>query len=82
MLNLNDCCGCQLEQATLPLPLPLPLLYMTQAHRLESSGKYKEAERLYVMVHEPDLAINMHKKGRRYDSDDPPPHLLTPDPYP
>ena len=40
---------------------------MTQAHRLESSGKYKEAERLYVMVHEPDLAINMHKKGRRYD---------------
>ena len=43
------------------------MLYITQAHRLESSGKYKEAERLYVMVHEPDLAINMHKKGRRYD---------------
>jgi len=40
------------------------MLYITQAHRLESSGKYKEAERLYVMVHERDLAINMHKKGR------------------
>ena len=43
------------------------MLYITQAHRLESSGKLKEAERLYVMVHEPDLAINMHKKNRRYD---------------
>ena len=43
------------------------MLYITQAHRLESSGKLKEAERLYVMVHEPDLAINMYKKGRRYD---------------
>ena len=43
------------------------MLYITQAHRLESSGKLKEAERLYVMVHEPDLAINMYKKNRRYD---------------
>ena len=33
----------------------------------EQAGKFKEAERLYVMVHEPDLAINMHKKNRRYD---------------
>ena len=43
------------------------MLYITQAHRLETAGKFKEAERLYVMVHEPDLAINMHKKNRRYD---------------
>ena len=43
------------------------MLYITQAHKLESAGKFKEAERLYVMVHEPDLAINMHKKNRRYD---------------
>ena len=43
------------------------MLYITQAHRLEQTGKFKEAERLYVMVHEPDLAINMHKKNRRYD---------------
>jgi len=43
------------------------MLYITQAHRLESSGKFKEAERLYVMVHEPDLAINMYKKSRRYE---------------
>jgi len=43
------------------------MLYIAQAHRLEQAGKFKEAERLYVMVHEPDLAINMHKKSRRYD---------------
>ena len=43
------------------------MLYITQAHRLESSGKFKEAERLYVMVNEPDLAINMYKKNRRYE---------------
>jgi intraflagellar transport protein 172 len=40
------------------------MLYITQAHRLEQAGKFKEAEKLYVMVHEPDLAINMHKKNR------------------
>jgi len=43
------------------------MLYITQAHRLESTMKFKEAERLYVMVHEPDLAINMYKKNRRYE---------------
>ena len=43
------------------------MFYMTQAHRLEAAGKLREAERLYVMVHEPDLAINMYKKARRYD---------------
>jgi len=45
----------------------LAMLYITQAHRLESLGKFKDAEKLYVMVNEPDLAINMHKKNRRYD---------------
>ena len=43
------------------------MLYITQAHRLEATNKFKDAERLYVMVHEPDLAINMYKKNRRYD---------------
>jgi len=27
----------------------------------------KEAEKLYIMVNEPDLAINMYKKNRHYD---------------
>lgn len=43
------------------------MLYITQAHRLEAASKFKDAERLYVMVHEPDLAINMYKKNRRYE---------------
>ena len=27
----------------------------------------QEAEKLYIMVIEPDLAINMYKKNRHYD---------------
>jgi intraflagellar transport protein 172 len=27
----------------------------------------QEAEKLYIMVNEPDLAINMYKKNRHYD---------------
>ena len=42
-------------------------LHITEAQDLESSGKLKEAERLYVMAQEPDLAINMYKKNRMYD---------------
>jgi intraflagellar transport protein 172 len=42
-------------------------LYVNQAQRLEAAGKLKEAEKLYMMVNEPDLAINMYKKNRHYD---------------
>nr|XP_032825685.1 intraflagellar transport protein 172 homolog [Petromyzon marinus] len=42
-------------------------LYINQAHELEKEGKYKEAERLYVTVGEPDLAITMYKKLKRFD---------------
>ena len=64
------------DEAERPLPsiavtymsqADMAMLYITQAHRLESAASFKEAERLYVMVHEPDLAINMYKKNRRYD---------------
>jgi intraflagellar transport protein 172 len=44
------------------------VLYITQAQRLEAQGKLKEAEKLYVTVNEPDLAINMYKKQRKYDA--------------
>mmetsp|Transcript_137045 Transcript_137045/g.238278 ORF Transcript_137045/g.238278 Transcript_137045/m.238278 type:complete len:1651 (-) Transcript_137045:230-5182(-) len=42
-------------------------LYINQAQQMEVSGKYKEAERLYLKVNEPDLAIHMYKKGRKFD---------------
>ncbi|XP_064411524.1 intraflagellar transport protein 172 homolog [Latimeria chalumnae] len=42
-------------------------LYITQAQDLEKQGKYKEAERLYITVEEPDLAITMYKKTKMYD---------------
>jgi len=43
------------------------LLYVTQAKLMESQGKFKDAERLYLTVDEPDLAISMYKKNRQYD---------------
>jgi len=43
-------------------------LYINQAQQYEISGKYKDAERLYLKVNEPDLAIHMYKKARQYDS--------------
>ncbi|KAL7872215.1 hypothetical protein SRHO_G00071980 [Serrasalmus rhombeus] len=42
-------------------------LYISRAYELEKEGKYKEAERLFVTVSEPDLAITMYKKNRMYD---------------
>ena len=42
-------------------------MYITQATSLEEQGKYKEAEKLYLAVEEPDLAITMYKKQRQYD---------------
>eukprot|EP01135_Chromosphaera_perkinsii_P005322 Nk52_evm3s343 gene=Nk52_evmTU3s343 len=41
-------------------------LYINQAQELELQGKFKDAEKLYVTVNEPDLAINMYKKIRQY----------------
>ncbi|XP_050807060.1 intraflagellar transport protein 172 homolog isoform X1 [Gopherus flavomarginatus] len=43
------------------------MLYITQAQEMEKQGKYKEAERLYITVEEPDLAITMYKKCKMYD---------------
>lgn len=42
-------------------------LYVTKAQELEGGGKLREAERLYVAVEEPDLAISMYKKAKQYD---------------
>ncbi|KAI1241384.1 hypothetical protein IHE44_0009870 [Lamprotornis superbus] len=43
------------------------VLYITQAQEMERQGKYKEAERLYITMNEPDLAITMYKKCKMYD---------------
>ena len=42
-------------------------MYITQAQQLEEQGRFKEAEKLYISVQEPDLAISMYKKQRQYD---------------
>ncbi|CAL4073000.1 unnamed protein product, partial [Meganyctiphanes norvegica] len=43
------------------------VMYVNQAQVLEGQGKFKEAEKLYISVHEPDLAITMYKKQRQFD---------------
>lgn len=43
------------------------VMYVNQAQVLEEQGKFKEAEKLYISVHEPDLAITMYKKQRQFD---------------
>ncbi|XP_064911402.1 intraflagellar transport protein 172 homolog isoform X1 [Columba livia] len=43
------------------------VLYITQAQEMEKQGKYKEAERLYITVNEPDRAISMYKQYKMYD---------------
>ena len=43
-------------------------LYINQAQQYEMANKYKEAERLYLKVNEPDLAIHMYKNAAQYDS--------------
>uniref|UniRef100_A0A8D0H0A4 Uncharacterized protein n=1 Tax=Sphenodon punctatus TaxID=8508 RepID=A0A8D0H0A4_SPHPU len=48
-------------------PEDVSMLYITQAQEMEQQGKYKEAERLYITVDEPDLAITMYKKCKMYE---------------
>ena len=40
-------------------------LYVNRAKMLEEEGRLKEAERLYVLVNEPDLAISMYKNNEQ-----------------
>ncbi|KAL2082479.1 hypothetical protein ACEWY4_022297 [Coilia grayii] len=42
-------------------------LYVSRAKELEKEGKYKEAERLFATVDQPDQAITMYKKSNMYD---------------
>lgn len=48
-------------------PSEVSELYISRAVELEKEGKYKEAERLFCTVGEPDMAITMYKKKKLYD---------------
>ncbi|KAJ3234644.1 hypothetical protein HDU78_005723 [Chytriomyces hyalinus] len=48
-------------------PEEVAFLYVSQAKEMEAAGKLKEAEKLYLTVREPDLAINMYKNHKHYD---------------
>jgi intraflagellar transport protein 172 len=43
-------------------------LYQTHANQLEGQGKFKEAEKLYLAIGEPDFAINMYKMHKDYEN--------------
>ena len=49
-------------------PEEVSRMYVGQAQELEEQGRFKEAEKLYISVKEPDLAIAMYKKQRQYDN--------------
>jgi intraflagellar transport protein 172 len=43
------------------------LMYLNHAQNMESQGRLKDAEKLYLSVRESDMAISMYKKHKRYD---------------
>lgn len=43
-------------------------MYLKHAEVLEEAGKYREAEKLYLQVDSPDLAIAMYKRVEQYDN--------------
>ncbi len=45
----------------------IAVLYISQAKDLESRGQLRDAERLYLTINEPDLAITMFKNHKQYD---------------
>lgn len=42
-------------------------LYTAEAQKLEATGKWKDAEKLYVTIKEVDMAVAMYRKHRQYD---------------
>ncbi|KAA6369259.1 MAG: putative Intraflagellar transport protein 172, partial [Streblomastix strix] len=44
-----------------------PEVYIAQAQELEKSGKMKDAEKLYILVHKPELAYDMYKRHKLFD---------------
>ncbi|XP_071451009.1 intraflagellar transport protein 172 homolog [Hetaerina americana] len=42
-------------------------MFVGRAVELEENGRFQEAERMYIAIHEADLAIAMYKKAKKYD---------------
>ena len=47
-------------------PEEVSAMYLMQAKQFEAQGKFKDAEKLYCVVDEPDKAITMYKKQKMY----------------
>lgn len=43
-------------------------MYLKQAEQLEELGKYRDAEKLYLSIDAPDMAIAMYKKLEQYEN--------------
>lgn len=43
-------------------------IYTKLAEKLEAEGKLKDAEKIYILIDSPDLAIAMYKRTERYES--------------
>ncbi|KAF5301762.1 hypothetical protein FQR65_LT08745 [Abscondita terminalis] len=43
-------------------------MYLKQAEQLEDAGKYRDAEKLYLSVDAPDMAIAMYKRVEQYEN--------------
>ena len=48
-------------------PQELNVLYVSQAKEKEVQGQFKDAEKLYLAINEPDLAITMYRNFKQYD---------------
>ena len=48
-------------------------MYIGQAQELEEQGRFKDAEKLYISVNEPDLAISSGSTRLCYDAPNLPP---------
>ena len=44
------------------------MIYVKQGQKFETQGMFKEAEKCFLTVEEPDLAIAMYKKASQYDN--------------
>ncbi len=42
-------------------------MYLNQAKTLQEQGKLRDAEKLYVLVKKPELAIAMYKTANHYE---------------
>lgn len=42
-------------------------MYVEQAASLQQQGKYRDAEKLFISIAQPDAAISMYKQQKQYD---------------